>query len=275
AVLPSYVASGHLLYLQGENLMTVPIDLGQGRTEGNPSLALQHVRQYAVSLAGSLAYASGSPPDGRSRLVWVNRTGTSPVIYNRADNYYQPRVDPVRGDRFVTDLNGQVWMFDGATRNLTPFTFGDLNQHAIWTRDGRQLVFMTQKGRTWQLSRQLADGSGKPEALRSDAGRLDIPCSLTPDGALAFVQYSGTAESQMWILPLHAPDDGHGQPQQIFSIPIADAEAGPAFSPDGHWLAYAGSDADGRRQIYVQSYPGPGGKHHAPIDGGQQLLLAA
>jgi Tol biopolymer transport system component len=160
-------------------------------------------------------------------------------------------------------------MFDGATGNLTPFTFGDRNQHAIWTRDGRQLVFMTQKGRTWQLSRQPADGSSKAEALRSDAGRLDIPFSITPDDALAFVQYSGIAESQLWILPLHG---GPGPSQQLFSIPIADAEAGPAFSPDGHWLAYAGSDAGGHRQIYVQSYPGPGGKHQVSIDGGNEPL---
>ncbi|MGH9409228.1 MAG: TolB family protein [Vicinamibacterales bacterium] len=228
-----------------------------------------------MSAAGSLAYIAGAPADERSELVWVTRAGVPMVIDDRADTYYQPRLDPVHGDRVAMDLHGQVWMFDLHTHNLTPFTFADDNQHAVWTRDGRDLVFMVQKDRTWQLVRQPADGSGKPELVRSDTGLLDIPYSLTPDGSLAFVKYSGTAESQLWTLPLPGDADrvGHAaEPSRIFSIPIVDAEAGPAFSPDGKWLAYAGSDASGRRQIYVQAYPGPGDKHQVSIDGGNEPL---
>ncbi len=128
------------------------------------------------------------------------------------------------------------------------------------------------KGRTWQLVRQAADGSGKREAITNDPGLLDIPYSLTPDGSLAFVKYSGTAESQLWTLPVHGPAGAAPRAERVFSIPIADAEAGPAFSPDGKWLAYAASDAAGRRQIYVQAYPGPGDKHQVSIDGGNEPL---
>jgi serine/threonine protein kinase len=41
------------------------------------------------------------------------------------------------------------------------------------------------------------------------------------------------------------------------------------FSPDGHWLAYV-SDESGRYEVYVQSFPGPGGKWRISSDGGTE-----
>ena len=46
-------------------------------------------------------------------------------------------------------------------------------------------------------------------------------------------------------------------------------EAAPRFSPDGRWLAYI-SDESGRYEIYVQPYPGPGGKWQISTEGGTE-----
>src|SRR6202030_1842180 len=46
-------------------------------------------------------------------------------------------------------------------------------------------------------------------------------------------------------------------------------ETAPRFSPDGRWLAYS-SDESGRREIYVQPYPGPGGKRQISTEGGTE-----
>ena len=46
-------------------------------------------------------------------------------------------------------------------------------------------------------------------------------------------------------------------------------EGAPEFSPDGRWLAYV-SDESGRFEIYVQPYPGPGGKWQISTDGGAE-----
>jgi Tol biopolymer transport system component len=46
-------------------------------------------------------------------------------------------------------------------------------------------------------------------------------------------------------------------------------EGAPSFSPDGHWMVYA-SDESGRWEIYVQPYPGPGGKLQISTDGGRE-----
>jgi len=45
------------------------------------------------------------------------------------------------------------------------------------------------------------------------------------------------------------------------------------FSPDGHWIAYL-SNESGRNQIYVQPYPGPGGKFQVSTDGGSEPMWA-
>lgn len=42
------------------------------------------------------------------------------------------------------------------------------------------------------------------------------------------------------------------------------------FSPDGKWIAYQ-SNESGRHEIYVQSFPGPGGKTQVSTNGGAQV----
>src|ERR1700739_3608398 len=48
-------------------------------------------------------------------------------------------------------------------------------------------------------------------------------------------------------------------------------EAAAQFSLDGNWVAYA-SDESGRNEIYVQPYPGPGGKWQISTVGGREPL---
>jgi hypothetical protein len=43
----------------------------------------------------------------------------------------------------------------------------------------------------------------------------------------------------------------------------------PRFSPDGRWIAYI-SDESGRFEVYVQPFPGPGGKWQISTNGGRE-----
>ena len=45
------------------------------------------------------------------------------------------------------------------------------------------------------------------------------------------------------------------------------------FSPDGRWLAYV-SDESGRDEVYMQPFPGPGGKRQISTEGGREPLWA-
>jgi Tol biopolymer transport system component len=48
-------------------------------------------------------------------------------------------------------------------------------------------------------------------------------------------------------------------------------ERGPAFSPDGKWLAYV-SDRSGRDEIYAESFPGGGNRVQLSVDGGREAV---
>jgi hypothetical protein len=46
------------------------------------------------------------------------------------------------------------------------------------------------------------------------------------------------------------------------------------FSPDGNWIAFQ-SDESGQFEIYVQRFPGPGGKERVSTNGGTQVRWRA
>ena len=109
---------------------------------------------------------------------------------------------------------------------------------------------------------QLADGSGGLERLTTSE-YTQIPMSWSPDGQLlAFVEINPTTGYDIWVLRL---SDRKAQP--FLRTPFN--EAAPRFSPDGRWLAYI-SDESGRFEIYVQPYPGPGGKWQISTEGGTE-----
>jgi len=70
------------------------------------------------------------------------------------------------------------------------------------------------------------------------------------------------------ILPIDGDESSGwkpGNPTAFLSTPFVEAE--PAFSPDGHWLAYH-SNESGSFEIYVRPFPGPGGKVQVSTLGG-------
>ena len=51
-------------------------------------------------------------------------------------------------------------------------------------------------------------------------------------------------------------------------------ETAARFSPDGRYVAYL-SDESGRNEIYVQPFPGPGGKYQISTEGGKEMVWGA
>src|SRR5262249_47831607 len=98
----------------------------------------------------------------------------------------------------------------------------------------------------------MADGSGGLERLTTSEN-LNAPMSWSPDGRfLAYHEAHPVTSNDIWVLRL---SDRKAQPflQTRFD------ETGERFSPDGRWLVYR-SNESGRNEIYVQPFPGPGGK---------------
>jgi hypothetical protein len=66
----------------------------------------------------------------------------------------------------------------------------------------------------------------------------------------------------IWVLPL----DGEQEPAPFLTTPADEDDA--TLSPDGRWIAYV-SDETGVFQVYVQPFPGPGGKYQVSVNEGR------
>ena len=109
---------------------------------------------------------------------------------------------------------------------------------------------------------QPADGSGTAERLMTSQF-LHVPHSWSPDGqTIAFTETTPETGLDIWTLGLN---DRKARP----FLRTPSNEAAPQFSPDGHWIAYV-SDESGRIEVYVQPYPGPGGKWQVSTEGGTE-----
>src|SRR4030095_3433690 len=86
---PRYLASGHLLYAIGNNVLAVPFDAKRLEVRGGPVPVIDNVRrvidnvsgaaQFAVSDAGDVTYVAGIATDARqSLLALVDRAGGKP-----------------------------------------------------------------------------------------------------------------------------------------------------------------------------------------------------
>jgi Tol biopolymer transport system component len=164
----------------------------------------------------------------------------------------------------IQEQEAQIWQYDLSRETLTRWTFeGSNNVGPTWSPDGKRIAFNSNnKGGPLNIFWQLADGSGGLERLTTSQ-YANVPMSWSPDGKLlAFLEVNPTTGYDIWVLRM---DDRKAQ--LFLRTPFN--ESVPRFSHDGRWLAYV-SNESGRYEIYVQPYPGPGGKWQISTEGGTE-----
>jgi Tol biopolymer transport system component/predicted Ser/Thr protein kinase len=271
-----YSPPGYLLFVRAGTLLAQPFDADRLELKGDAISIAEGVQfnppsgkaAVAVSQNGVLAYRL-VPASGQLKLVWMDRKGTEQPLASPLHAYRNPRLSP-DGQRVavtIDELGSQEWLLDIGRGTLTRLTFeGSYNGGTAWTPDGKRITFGSDRSGQRNLFWQLADGSGGTERLGT-SDRAQVAGSWSPDGqTLAFEQTGGATGFDVWIFHL---GDRKTEPflQSRFN------EIGPRFSPDGRWLAYA-SDESGRYEVYVQPYPGPGGKWQISTEGGTEPVWA-
>ncbi len=279
--LPRYAPSGHLVYAQGGSLMAVPFDPQRQTATGAAVPVVEGIlqspvtgaAQYSFSSTGSLVYVPGGVQAVQSRLVWVNRNGAEQPLATHAHTYQLPRLSP-DGRRVavgIVEQESHVWLYDLSRDSLTRFTFeGNTNFAPVWTPDGKRIAFISNKEGPQNVFWQLADGSGGLERLTTSE-YTQSPTSWSPNGQLlAFFENNPTTGNDIWVLRMGdaSPASGQVREAQPF-LRTSFNETAPRFSPDGRWLAYV-SEESGRYEIYVRTYPGPGGKWQISTEGGAE-----
>jgi eukaryotic-like serine/threonine-protein kinase len=259
-----FVLSGHLIYYRAGSLLAVPFDLARMQVTGNaPVTIASGVRQssgavgadYSVSSGGTLVYVSASPRQFESQLVWVDRQAKVQTIPAPPRAYSGPALSR-NGKQVavtITSDTEQLWTYDLARGALSQLTSEQSsNRDAVWTPDGKRVAYRSNRAGSWNMFWRPIEGSGSEERLRT-SDRLNEPYSFSPDGRLlVFSEVDPATGVDIWVLRL-----GDHTAQPLLRTPFNETAA--RFSPDGRWLAYA-SDESGGFEVYVQPYPGPGGK---------------
>ncbi len=273
---PHYLPSGSFVYVRGGSLIARTLDVAQLKV-GPPTVVLSKVwesiegaAQFSVSPIGHIVYLPGGLPGQEHTLVWVDRNRIVEPLAAPAGNYSEPRLSP-DGSRLAVTIktdSENIWIYEIPTGSLTQLTFEGNNSMPVWTPDGTHLAFASSRAGALNLFWGPADGGGTPERLTT-SGQPQAPCSWSRDRRnLLFVERSPATGCDIWALSSDGELKSRPLLQSVYN------ETGPAFSPDGHWLAYV-SDESGRNEVYVipfLSAQGTAGKRQVSTDGGSEPL---
>jgi len=265
----TYVEPGYLLYLRERTLVAQPFDAKALKTTGEPIPIAEQVgtdsvglARFSISREGTLAYRTGEVND---RLVWVDRAGKELETLGEPGQYHNPALSP-DGTRLAFEADDprtgktDIWIRDLTRGVNSRFTFGSGNALVpAWSPDGRRVAYTVVN----DLFEKPADGQGAETPLaKSDA--LKIVDDYSPDGRqIAFISRGKDTTFDIWLVPTG------GDRKPVPWLKTSFFEGNAAFSPDGRFLAYQ-SNESGRMEIYVQSFPGPGGKWQVSTAGGTE-----
>jgi serine/threonine-protein kinase len=264
AAVARYAPSGHLLHVTADgSLMASRFDLDRLEPKGTPVQLARGVGRGAfgvvdIALArnGSLLYTI----DDNSTIAdptWVTRDGTAtPVDVRWPDGLvYSVALSPDGSQVAVELINAQsntsspdVWTQRLGGGALSRLTFeGTNNQRPRWSRDGRDIFFLSNRDGLPALYRQRADGSAPAIRVASDPRGLGEGFEST-DGDWLVLRSGDDACCD--ILGMRPSVDSVAVPLVATSY----RERSPNLSPDGKWLAYA-SDETGRFEVFVRPFP--------------------
>ena len=163
--------------------------------------------------------------------------------------------------------NTDLWIYDLVRGLRMRFTFDPaVERGAVWSPDGRGIIFNSNRKGHYDLYRKASDGPGAEELLYADNLVKDVT-SWSPDGKFLLYTANGDPKTgqDIWVLPLAAG----AKPFPLLQTPFSELQA--QFSPDGKWVSYQ-SDESGRNEIYVIPFRpeggAPGGKRQVSTAGG-------
>jgi eukaryotic-like serine/threonine-protein kinase len=256
---PQARRAGHLLFVRDRALLAQPFDVRALGFDGDPvplaeDIAMHtslHAAAFWSSDTGLLVYRSGIALE-RVKLTWTGRTGARQESAGPDDAYTSVKLSP-DGRRAVLGrrdpLGSDIWVLEFGSQRMTRFTFNpQMDSCPVWSPDGRQIAFSSDRTGSRQIYRKDAGGAGEEQRL-SDGPGVKCVMDWSPDGR--HLLYSELGRSfDLWLLPL----DG-GSPVPLLETPFDEFDG--QFSPDGQWIAYT-SNESGRNEVYVTAFRDPG-----------------
>ncbi len=264
----SWRRDGKELYFVGIDraVMAVAVSTGSTFTVGKPRVLFRPPGAVPgfiqdISRDGE-RFLTLPPPRGPQlqRITVYDRTGKVVSHVGEPGLYNQPAFSP-NGTRLAVMRNdiatGQrdIWTFDIATGKGTPVT-NDIQgkNNPMWSPDGRQILYVSNRGSYTGIYRKASDGTGAEEFLfRYTPGAPINLTDMSPDGKFLVCASGGV----VLVVGLTGND-----PLARKAIEFSREEfnvGNGRFSPDGRFLAYTSNEANpdpdtGRNEVYVRSF---------------------
>ena len=278
-----YASTGHIVYSgDGGRLWAVGFDEDRLElTSANPVPVMEGVYGRAVGTRGalfaladngSLVYTGdASETVAPSALVWVDRDGEEELLETPLLPYQWASVSP-DGTRVAyaeSTADADIWLHDLERGTETRLTTDPGRDYApLWAPDSQSIVFTSERAGGAALFQKAVDGPGNAERLVTEnRGVTNMgPTGWSADGRTLLFWEARARPPDIGLLAM----DGDRSVQWL--IDTQTVEINGTVSPDGGWMAYEAYEITGRPEVYVQRFPGLGGKQTISTDGGQHPL---
>ncbi len=275
---PIYAEPGYLIYATDDHLVAQPFDPKKGEFRGEPrrleektpAYVNQHDRVASASASGVLLVPTSETTG--TRIEWLDRRGrlVGEVPLPRG-SFVSPRLSP-DGGRLATYADGEkasnadLWVVDLASEKTSRLTFAaGLNRFPIWSPDGSELVFQSDRSGVFNLLVRPSSGVGSERVIFESPTSWKVPRSWVR-GLIAYETVEKETGFDVWLLSSDRPAE---PPVHLLHTPASEND--PQISPDGRWLAYA-SNESGREEVYVVSLPDAKTKYQVTTEGGRHPI---
>jgi eukaryotic-like serine/threonine-protein kinase len=268
-----YSPSGHLLFHRDGTLLAQAFDANTLTLSGEPvrvadGLAYGQNGRVAASLSntGLLVTRAGAAFE-TTRLVWFTRAGArletvgEPGLYRGVD--ISPNGQFLAYHLHLEPSGGDIWVRDQQRGTATRYTFNGHNFSASWSRDGKFVMFTSDREGGSNLYRK-AVGAAAGDEMMMGSGTAAFVEDVSPDGE--WMVYGGQTRTGLDIL--RVPLNKKGDPEPVVATPFFDGLS--KISPDGRFLAYE-SEQSGRREVFAQPFPKATTKWQISTSGGRYV----
>jgi Tol biopolymer transport system component len=241
---------------------------------GEPQVVSERVGRDPSDAAAFAASADGDLVVGRgrfqTRLVWFDRSGRRLDDLGPPAHWADPAISPdgtrvafVFRDRSQGNENLDLWIDAGANHVRSRVTFDpSIDVLPVWSPDGRDLVFRSNRSGYSDLYRKRVDASTPETRILASKTRKD-PTDWSADGAsILFTDYPSPGHRDIWLLSLTSA----AAPRAI--VKGRAIATNGRFSPDGRYIAYESSET-GDFDVYVESLSDPR-RWRVSTDGGTE-----
>jgi Tol biopolymer transport system component len=272
-----YAEPGYLLFSRDQTLVAQPFDTKRLELTGTPTPIGEApgvnggwTGAPGLSVSNNGVVVHGPSALQNSKLIWLDRDGRRQGEVPLSEGFHSNPVLSPDGQHLAvarwgagsTTRFSDIWTVELSRGVATRFTYDQSeNYQPEWSPDGRRIVFTSDRSGNENLYVKDAGSAGKEQALLESAALFTKASDWSSDGNyIVYNTLSRETGFDIWLFPLA----GDRKPLPFLVTRFNETDA--VVSPDGKRIAYR-SDESGRFEIYVQSFPKPGGKYRVSTAG--------